>query len=191
MEKGLVRSGVSYSGFSMNAFSAMLLCLCVALLSACSDDTGPTDDMTQTLAPLTVYKTASCGCCNDWVSHVLDYGFKVDVVEQDSIAHIKDLYKIPLNLRSCHTAVSDDGLVFEGHVPAKYMAKFLQDRPSGATGLSVPSMPVGSPGMEQGDTFHPYRIFQLQQDGSFLAYTSVENYQQQFNQSATHSSLER
>ncbi len=32
------------------------------------------------------------------------------------------------------------------------------DPPKGARGLSVPAMPVGTPGMEQGDRFDPYSV---------------------------------
>ena len=60
--------------------------------------------------------------------------------------------------RSCHTAISTDGYVFEGHIPSRYIRQFLAAPPEGARGLVVPGMPVGSPGMEMGDRFDPYDI---------------------------------
>ncbi|KTF05719.1 protein containing DUF411, partial [marine sediment metagenome] len=72
-----------------------------------------------------------------------------------------------------------DGYVFEGHVPAKYMAQFLKNPPSDAIGLAVPSMPVGSPGMEYQDKFMPYKVIQLNKDGSTAIYATIDTPQQQ------------
>lgn len=58
------------------------------------------------------------------------------------------------DLRSCHTA-KVDGYTVEGHVPAADIQKLLKERPK-VTGISVPGMPVGSPGMEQGGMKEPY-----------------------------------
>ncbi len=35
-------------------------------------------------------------------------------------------------------ATLTEGYVFEGHVPAKFMHKFLAERPAGAPGLAEP-----------------------------------------------------
>jgi len=40
-----------------------------------------------------------------------------------------------------------DGYVIEGHVPAKDIMRLLKEKPK-AIGLSVPGMPIGSPGMD-------------------------------------------
>lgn len=168
--------------------SALVAVLLLTLL-ACSDSQTPESGANETSqAPvvmdirhqLTVYKTPTCGCCGEWVDHVLGAGFKADVVNQESVAHMKDRFEIPANARSCHTAVTDSGYVFEGHVPAKYMKQFLADAPSDAQGLLVPAMPLGSPGMEVEDRFQPYRILQLNKDGSLQIYANVTNYEQQF-----------
>lgn len=58
------------------------------------------------------------------------------------------------DLRSCHTA-RVDGYTVEGHVPAADIQKLLKERPK-VTGISVPGMPIGSPGMEQGGMKEPY-----------------------------------
>ena len=52
----------------------------------------------------------------------------------------------PEALASCHTA-EVGGYVIEGHVPADAVKRLLAEKPK-ATGLAVPGMPVGSPGME-------------------------------------------
>ncbi len=137
---------------------------------------------------LTVYKTESCGCCNDWIEHVRQNGISVDVVNQDSVAHIKDLYGVPQNARSCHTAISESGKVFEGHVPAKWIKSFLRAGDESSShhsatafkGLVVPAMPLGSPGMEYKDQFNPYTIYHLSQSGELLPYQSVGSYEEQF-----------
>lgn len=40
-----------------------------------------------------------------------------------------------------------NGYVIEGHVPAEQVIRLLEIRPD-IIGLSVPGMPIGSPGME-------------------------------------------
>ena len=59
----------------------------------------------------------------------------------------KERYGVLQQMRLCHTTVTTNGYVLEGHVPAKYMAQFLANPPTDSIGLAVPGMPVGSPGM--------------------------------------------
>jgi hypothetical protein len=47
--------------------------------------------------------------------------------------------------------------VVEGHVPAQDVKKLLREQPD-VRGLSVPGMPVGSPGMERGSRVEPYEV---------------------------------
>ena len=82
-------------------------------------------------------------------------------------------------MRSCHTVVTTDGYVFEDHVPAKYMAQFLENPPVQALGLAVPGMPVGSPGMEYQNKFMPYQVMQLNKDGTTQVYADIESVEQQ------------
>jgi hypothetical protein len=93
-----------------------------------------------------VNKDPSCGCCSGWVEHVRQAGFQVKVVELSNLAPIKARLGVPRDLHSCHTA-EVGGYVIEGHVPASAIRRLLTERPT-ATGLAVPAMPVGSPGME-------------------------------------------
>jgi len=95
---------------------------------------------------MVVNKDPNCGCCSGWVDHVKDAGFEVRVVEMADLAPLKSRLGIPRLLSSCHTA-QIDGYVLEGHVPAAVIKRLLSERPT-ATGLAVPGMPVGSPGME-------------------------------------------
>lgn len=105
---------------------------------------------TQGLATeVTVYKSPYCGCCTAWSEHMRENGFEVTEIKRDDMDSIKRDMGVPEQLESCHTAVVD-GYIIEGHVPADDVIKLLKERPK-AKGLSVPGMPIGSPGMEQGD----------------------------------------
>ncbi|GAC03084.1 MAG: hypothetical protein CL578_18390 [Alteromonadaceae bacterium] len=156
----------------------------VLFLSACSDATQVNNDSDVVSdAPkisLEIYKSRSCKCCQKWVKHVKEHGFETDVTNVTMMSRIKDKYGVAPNYRSCHTALSADGLVFEGHVPAKFIQQFLESTPEGAIGLSVPAMPIGSPGMEVGDQFRPYIVLQLNEDGSATTYVEVKTYEEQF-----------
>lgn len=92
-----------------------------------------------------VWKSPTCGCCKDWITHLEDNGFEVthyDTGNNRVRAHVGMSQKYG----SCHTAIID-GYVIEGHVPAKDIRKLLKLKPT-AVGLSVPGMPVGTPGMD-------------------------------------------
>ena len=64
----------------------------------------------------------------------------------DTLTPVKTRYGVPERLEACHTAVVD-GYVVEGHVPAATIDRLLRERPK-VTGIAVPGMPLGSPGME-------------------------------------------
>ena len=98
------------------------------------------------LPKVAVTKDPSCGCCGNWVAHLKDAGFPVDVTESTEGNRLKVRLGVPKALASCHTA-EVDGYVIEGHVPASAIKRLLAQRPEGR-GLAVPGMPVGSPGME-------------------------------------------
>jgi hypothetical protein len=115
-------------------------------------------------ATMTVYKSASCGCCSKWVEHVEKHGFTVKVVNVDDIMATKAKVGVPKALTSCHTAVIG-GYVVEGHVPAADIKKLLASKPK-AKGLALPGMPMGSPGMEHGGHHAPYETLLVKADGS-------------------------
>jgi len=109
-----------------------------------------------------VYKNPWCGCCTGWVEHLEANGFDVTVEESDDLAPIKTLLGVPAHLEACHTAVIE-GYVVEGHVPALAIEQLLAARPA-LTGLAVPGMPMGSPGME-GDSSDAYDVIAFGPDG--------------------------
>lgn len=96
-----------------------------------------------------VYKSATCGCCNKWIEHLKQSGFSVKAKTLSAMRAFKQSLGIAPRLTSCHTALVG-GYIIEGHVPANDMKRLLKTRPH-IKGLSVPGMPLGSPGMEQPD----------------------------------------
>lgn len=129
---------------------------------------------------LTVYKSPTCGCCQKWIDQVGEQGFKVSVINKNDLSQTKLDLGIQKEHQSCHTAVSTNKYVFEGHIPVKYVQQFLANPPSDAIGLSVPGMPVGSPGMEYQNQFQPYQVLQLNKDGSTVVYANIQSAEQQF-----------
>ena len=113
-----------------------------------------------------VWKDPNCGCCHLWVEHLQAQGFKVQVRDVGNTAARKRL-GMPEKLGSCHTATVG-GYVIEGHVPAADIRRLLKERPV-ALGLSVPGMPIGSPGMD-GPEYQgrkdAYDVLLGQKDGS-------------------------
>ncbi len=122
---------------------------------------------------LLVHKTPTCGCCKMWMKHVEEDGFTAYGQDHQNLMKIKEKYKIEPQYRSCHTAVSSDGFIFEGHIPSKFIKQFLSEDHPKAIGLSVPGMPLGSPGMEVEDRFMPYDVLILFKDGTSKVYAEV------------------
>jgi hypothetical protein len=80
------------------------------------------------------------------VGHLLSAGFDARKIDVDDLDAVKREHGVTSTLGSCHTAIVD-GYVVEGHVPADVIWKLLKERPD-VIGISVPDMPLGSPGME-------------------------------------------
>lgn len=139
---------------TMRYFFALALLACASLAQAA--------------APVVeVYKSATCGCCTEWVKHLRANGFEVNAHDVDDPAAYRAKYGVPDALGSCHTAVVD-GYALEGHVPASEIKRLLAQRPK-ARGLSVPGMPLGSPGME-GPRADPYAVMLIGNDGAHSVY---------------------
>ncbi|WP_291650491.1 DUF411 domain-containing protein [Bosea sp. (in: a-proteobacteria)] len=126
----------------------------------------------QGAAPVvTVYRSASCGCCGAWVDHMKKAGFETKVVMTEELAARKREFGVPDAAESCHTAMVD-GYFVEGHVPAADVRRLLRERPQ-ARGLAVPEMPVGSPGMEvPGVKADRYDTWLIAKDGSHTVFAS-------------------
>ncbi len=121
-----------------------------------------------TLPAMTVYKNVGCGCCDLWVEHMQQAGFTAEVHESSNMGPIKERLGVPFGMGSCHTG-EVGGYFVEGHVPAREVLRLLSERPD-AKGLTVPGMPIGSPGMEVQDRIEPYEVLLVAQDGSTSIY---------------------
>ena len=123
----------------------------------------------ETLPPVTVYKSKYCGCCGEWVKHMENNGFKVNVIETEALNEVKIKYNVPAPLASCHTAIIGNFIV-EGHTPASSIKRFLKEAPKDSIGLAVPGMPLGSPGMEQGNMKQPYDVLAFDKQGHTVVF---------------------
>ncbi|GGG52489.1 hypothetical protein GCM10010964_44550 [Caldovatus sediminis] len=110
-----------------------------------------------------LYKNPQCGCCGGHADHLRRNGFRVRVVETHDLPLIKQRHGVPEALEGCHTTLVG-GYVVEGHVPAGVLHRLLAERPA-IRGISLPGMPLGSPGMN-GPKTEPFTIYTLPRDAA-------------------------
>ena len=118
-----------------------------------------------------IWKSPTCGCCHDWVNHMTKNGFTLGKVHDDGNDVARKKLGVDIQYGSCHTALID-GYAFEGHVPARDVARVLKERPNIA-GLAVPGMPVGSAGMdgpEYKGRKDPYDVLAIAKNGQAKLY---------------------
>lgn len=149
------------------------------LISACQAQTPGSDasaDSASMAKEMTVYHDPNCGCCGKWTEHMRANGFSVEEVPTQDMSSVKRELGVPRDLPSCHTAVIGDYII-EGHVPAEDVLRLLAEQPD-ARGLSVPGMPMGSPGMEYDGRRMAYDVIRFDDDGA----TSVFNHYEAIEQ---------
>ena len=119
-----------------------------------------------------VWKSPTCGCCNDWITHLEANGFSVTSYN-DGNSKARERLGMPVRFGSCHTG-EIEGYAIEGHVPAREIYRLLDERPN-AIGLSVPAMPRGSPGMDgpaYGGVRDPYDVLLIGSGGKARVFQS-------------------
>lgn len=120
---------------------------------------------TAVLPEVTVYKSETCNCCNKWITHLEQEGFKVTSHNTKDMNTIKQDVGLQPGLASCHTAIVD-GYVIEGHVPAADIKQLLTDKPA-VLGLTAPGMPKDSPGMQPvGEKPKGYDVLAFDKEGN-------------------------
>lgn len=141
-------------------------------LAACSDSANSVkgDNFVE------VWKTPTCGCCAEWVTHLEENGFTVKVNDVDNTDSFRAALGMPQQYGSCHSA-KVGGYAIEGHVPAADIQKLLTQKPANVAGLSVPAMPMGSPGMEHPDFPEKraeYNVLQISKSGDSSTFTHYD-----------------
>jgi hypothetical protein len=95
--------------------------------------------------PITLHKTATCGCCKLYADHMKALGYPVTVIDHSDLSALKRRLGVEPRLESCHT-MQVGNYVVEGHVPEKTLARLLAEKPA-IKGIALPGMPLGTPGM--------------------------------------------
>ncbi|PCH63432.1 MAG: copper amine oxidase [Gammaproteobacteria bacterium] len=120
-----------------------------------------------------VYRNPNCNCCHKWIKHLEKHEFNVIDMLTHDMASVKETVQLPKQMSSCHTAVID-GYIIEGHVPADDIKRLLRHKPDIA-GLSVPKMPVGTPGMEMGERKDDFAVFSFTKSGKIAVFNQYQH----------------
>jgi hypothetical protein len=151
----------------------MISCFVALPLWAANSDwlEGKTDDRYK----ITVYRSATCGCCKAWVSHLKDHNFDVTDITVDDVNKFKQQFNVPTDAASCHTAMVN-GVAIEGHVPAQDIKRVLKKKGTIRL-LTVPMMPSGTPGMDMpGAPRNEFKVYSISQDDQVDVYNTYSNY---------------
>lgn len=119
-----------------------------------------------------VYRSPTCGCCGKWIDHLKEENFKVKDYVVDDVQVIKDKYGVSKDMASCHTALVG-GYVVEGHVPAVDIRRLLKERPV-ISGISVPGMPIGTPGMDMGGRKDSYKVISFDKKNRYTVFSEYK-----------------
>lgn len=122
---------------------------------------------------MTVYRSPYCSCCEGWIDHLKQQGFQINDIKTEEIEAIKQKYHVPDSLASCHTGLIN-GYVMEGHVPGDDIQRFLKQKLN-VVGLTVPQMPVGTPGMEMGGKKDPFSVLAFNKKGEVEVFKHYPN----------------
>lgn len=118
-----------------------------------------------------MYKNPQCSCCEIYAAYLEENGFKVVLKPVNNLSQISSEAGVPEALEGCHTLMVD-GYVVDGLVPVDIVKKLLAERPAIA-GITLPGMPVGSPGMP-GTKKAPFKIYAFTKDGKSPTVYAVE-----------------
>ena len=121
---------------------------------------------------IVVYRSPSCECCGKWLEHLKKNNFNVKDILTEDVQAVKQKYGISVAMSSCHTAIVD-GYIVEGHVPANDIINLLKTKPKIA-GISVPGMPMGTPGMEMGGKKDAYKVMSFDKENDYKVFNSYQ-----------------
>jgi hypothetical protein len=118
-----------------------------------------------------LYKNPQCSCCEGYAAYLRQNGFDVEVKPSNDLAEISSKAGVPADLEGCHTMFVE-GYVVDGHVPADVIQKLLKEKPAIA-GITLPGMPMGSPGMG-GTKTAPFTVYAVSKYGAAPKVYAVE-----------------
>jgi hypothetical protein len=107
---------------------------------------------------ITIYKNPQCGCCQAYADNLAKNGFAVTVKPTHDLVAMSRKAGIPDDFQGCHRGYVD-GYVVSGHVPVNTVKRLLSERPR-IKGVTLPGMPMGSPGMN-GQKTMPFTIYEV------------------------------
>ena len=110
---------------------------------------------------VTLYKNPQCGCCEAYADYLRDNGFTVTVKPTHELVTMSREAGIPDDFQGCHLALID-GYVVSGHVPVTMVNRLLSEQPN-IKGVTLPGMPMGSPGMS-GTKTEAFMIYTVGED---------------------------
>lgn len=144
---------------------AVLSCYATAAWSESAQVTSQPD--------IVVHRSPTCSCCGKWIEHLKQNNFNVQDIVTDDMQAVKTKYGVTPELASCHTAITG-GYVVEGHVPADDIKTLLTNKPD-ITGISVPGMPSGTPGMEMGGKKDSYDVISFDKKNQRQVFNSYKS----------------
>jgi len=118
---------------------------------------------------VTLHKNPGCQCCDGYADYLRENGFSVTVKPTHDLAQMSRAAGIPDEFQGCHLS-QIEGYVVSGHVPVDTVNQLLSERPDIA-GVTLPGMPMGSPGMS-GTKTEPFTIYEI--DGEAPEIYAVE-----------------
>ena len=149
--------------------------LCLIATSSWASNPVWLEGKTEERHEITVYRSASCGCCKGWINHLEDHNFVVKDVTVDDVNKFKHQFNVPTQAASCHTAMVD-GIVIEGHVPAQDIKRLLADK-GNVRLLTVPAMPSGTPGMDSaGAPSDAFKVYSVGKDDRVEVFKAYSDY---------------
>lgn len=107
---------------------------------------------------VTLHKNPGCQCCDGYADYLRENGFTVTVKPTHDLAQMSRAAGIPDEFQGCHLS-QIEGYVVSGHVPVGTVNRLLSERPDVA-GVTLPGMPMGSPGMS-GVKTEPFTIYEI------------------------------
>ncbi len=106
----------------------------------------------------TLYKSPQCGCCEGYADYLRQNGYAVTVKPTHDLVTMGREAGMTDDFQGCHLTFID-GYVVSGHVPVTTVNRLLSERPR-IKGVTLPGMPMGSPGMN-GQKTAPFTIYEI------------------------------